>query len=188
MDYQRFSRALAAYAGRWEAEAERVARFRELVAHWPECLYRSYAPGHITASGWVVHPESDSVLLTHHRKLDKWLQLGGHVDGEEDLLAAARREILEESGLADLCDAQTGEVLFDMDIHAIPAHGSEPAHEHFDVRFAFVATERRPPVVSDESHDVAWVPLSELERYTTEESMLRMRTKWREVDSALSRG
>lgn len=183
MNRQGFSLELAAYGERWRTEHERVARFTELIALWPACLLRDHFPGHITASGWVVHPPSDAVLLTHHRKLDKWLQLGGHVDGEDDLIGAARREVLEESGVAGVTHVVSGGAIFDMDIHPIPAHRREPAHEHFDVRFAFAAPERIRPRVSDESHDVAWVPLDELERFTTEESMLRMRRKWRALSA-----
>jgi 8-oxo-dGTP pyrophosphatase MutT (NUDIX family) len=173
--------ALRTYAERLPAEQAVVERFLELIDAWPHCLRRDHMPGHLTASGWVVHRDSDSVLLTHHRKLDKWLQLGGHADGDPDLPAVAAREIEEESGLRAFTAVDDGGVPFDIDVHEIPPHGGVPRHFHYDLRFAYSAGERRDPVVSDESHDVAWVPLSRLDRYTTEESMLRMREKWREL-------
>jgi 8-oxo-dGTP pyrophosphatase MutT (NUDIX family) len=166
---------LSAYQRRFPAENETVQRFYALLAAWPQCLSRDHMPGHITASGWVVHPETDSVLLTHHRKLDKWLQLGGHADGDPDPAAVAAREVLEESGLPLPRDAAE---LFDVDVHLIPCHRDVPEHYHYDLRYLFLVDERRIPVVSEESHDVAWVELGNLEAYTSEPSMLRMRRKW----------
>lgn len=169
--------ALAAYYAVWTDEGAVVDRFLDLLDGWPACLGRDHLPGHITASGWVVHPDTDAVLLTHHRKLDKWLQLGGHVDGDADVAAAAAREVREESGITAFVAADPTR-FFDVDVHAIPPYGATPAHDHYDLRFLFHAARRDEPVVSDESHDVAWVPLDQLERYTTEGSMLRMRDKW----------
>jgi 8-oxo-dGTP pyrophosphatase MutT (NUDIX family) len=86
-------------------------------------------------------------------------------------------------------DLVSDPLIFDMDVHGIPRHGEVPPHDHYDLRFAFVARHRHEPVVSDESHDVAWVSLGELERYTTEPAMLRMRAKWRHRGSqVLNRG
>jgi 8-oxo-dGTP pyrophosphatase MutT (NUDIX family) len=145
-------------------------------------------PGHLTASAWVTYPPTDEVLLTHHRKLDKWLQLGGHADGDPDLGRVARTEVLEESGIRELESVRPGgaphldtgsmPAIFDLDIHEVPAFGGVPAHLHYDVRCAFVAARRSEPVVSHESHDVAWVRLDRLEDYTVEPSMMRMREKW----------
>ncbi len=185
-------RALAIYRRRWPAEEDVVRRFSLLLSTWPRCLERSSLPGHITASAWVVHAPSEEVLLTHHRKLGRWLQLGGHTDGERDVVGAARREVAEESGIGHLVlwtenerDVGDSDTLFptpfDIDIHEIPPHKTVPAHFHYDLRFAFLAADRETPVVSEESHDVAWVPMGRLDDYTDEESMLRMRRKWRDV-------
>lgn len=179
--------ALRTYAERFPDETAVVATFLELIDAWPDCLVRDHLPGHLTASGWVVHGASQSVLLTHHRKLDKWLQLGGHADGDPDLPAVAAREIVEESGLRAFSAEGDPNVPFDIDIHEIPPYGRVPRHLHYDLRFAYRAPEQAPPVVSDESHDVAWVPLSQLEQFTTEESMVRMRDKWRRLSSPSAR-
>lgn len=153
-----------------------VTRFRELVTAHEDCFERTCLPGHITGSAWLVDDTGSRVLLTHHRKLDRWLQLGGHSDGEPDTLAAARREAEEESGLkVEALD----DVPLDLDVHEIPARGTEPRHDHYDVRFVFRVVGSADFVVSDESHDLAWVPIDELTSYTDEESVLRLARKYR---------
>ena len=102
---------------------------------------RFYTPGHITGSAFVVDAASGRVLLHHHRRLDRWLQLGGHDDGEHDPLATALREGREESGLLDLRPLSTA--ILDIDVHEIPAGRSEPAHLHHDVRYALQTSTRK---------------------------------------------
>lgn len=169
--------AIDAYARRHPEETATVDRFRSFVEAYEDCFQRTLAwPGHVTGSAWIVSPERDAVLLTHHRKLDLWIQLGGHADGNPDPHDVALREGLEESGLPALTSLGA-EIPFDLDIHLIPARKDEPEHSHFDVRYAFVAP-HRDFVVSDESHDLAWVPIPELPAYTEDASVLRMARKW----------
>jgi 8-oxo-dGTP pyrophosphatase MutT (NUDIX family) len=163
------------YAARHPGEAETVVRFREFVARAPECFERHLAEGHITGSAWIVDRAGTRVLLTHHRKLNRWLQPGGHADGDPDVLAVALREGLEETGLDSLEPVVTE--IFDLDIHPIPARGSDPEHLHYDVRFLLRDAGFGDYVVSEESHDLAWVPLADLGQYSDEESMRRMRDK-----------
>lgn len=158
-------------------ESAMLAEFFPFIAAHPDCLWRTCLDGHLTASAWIVDPARTRTLLTHHRKLDRWLQLGGHVDGEADLLAAALREAREESGLTRL-RAVSAEI-FDVDRHRIPARKTEPEHWHFDVRFLLEADPAEPLAISDESHDLAWVLLAELPRYSAEESLARMARKIR---------
>jgi 8-oxo-dGTP pyrophosphatase MutT (NUDIX family) len=180
--------ALDAYLLRHPGERETVLRLREFVVAHPDCFERSLqSPGHVTGSAWIVAPGSDAVLLTHHRKLDLWVQLGGHADGDPDVVAVARREGLEESGLPSLAPVDPLDdgtsavpVPFDLDIHRIPARRDEPEHLHFDVRYAFRAP-TRSVVVSDESHDLAWVPVDGIERWTPDPSVTRMARKWLEA-------
>lgn len=129
----------------------------------------------MTGSAWLLHPHKDSVLLTHHKKLTKWLQLGGHADGDTDVLSVALREAQEESGIQELGILSTE--IFDIDIHLIPAYPGEPAHDHYDVCFAFRAVE---PIFqqSAESTELAWVPIEQITRYSDEISMRRMQQKW----------
>jgi len=166
--------ALASYRERYPSEVDMIDRLVAFVEREPHCFERSTAEGHITGSAWIVDPSGTRVLLTHHRKLDKWLQLGGHADGDPDVLAVAMREAHEESGIADVTPLIQD--IFDVDIHVIPGRGTEQEHFHYDVRFA-VRAAHTDHVVSDESHDLAWVPVDKITEYTTEGSMLRMAHK-----------
>ncbi len=167
------------YSQRHPEESAVVSRFIEFVETQPECFERSLAFGHITGSAWVVNRDGTEVLLTHHRKLDCWLQLGGHADGDPDILSVATKEAEEESGLTDF--TPVGEGIFDIDIHPIPARSNEPAHLHYDVRYVLRANGSIDFTVSEESHDLRWVPLEEVKNLTTEPSMARMVEKCRRL-------
>lgn len=158
-----------------EHEAEMAAAMIAFVEKHPECAERSLAVGHLTGSAWIVDPARKRTLLTHHRKLDKWLQLGGHADGDLDLVGVAMREADEESGLQRL--RLVSPELFDVDRHLIPARRNEPEHWHYDLRFTVEADPEEPLVISDESHDLAWIELSRMAEYNPEESMMRMARK-----------
>lgn len=119
------------------------------------------------------------VLLTHHKKLNKWLQLGGHADGDGDVRSVALKEAREESGLKEFELISPG--IFDLDVHLIPERKNEPAHYHYDIRFVFRADASIPLQITHESKALAWIVLDDLERYTTESSMMRMRHKWRAI-------
>jgi 8-oxo-dGTP pyrophosphatase MutT (NUDIX family) len=99
------------------------------------------------------------VLLLHHRKLDRWLQPGGHGDpGETTGEQVALREAFEESGIAGLSLDAAAPRPLDVDVHDIPAHGEEPAHEHLDLRYVVRAPEsaRVSPALA-ELHEIRWV-------------------------------
>lgn len=153
-------------------EAAMTAETIRFVEAQPGCLERTCAPGHLTGSAWIVSPDRTRVLLTHHRKLDKWLQLGGHADGDGDLPAVAEREAREESGLTRL--RAVGREIFDVDRHWIPARKGEPAHYHYDLRFVFEADPAEPLTVTSESRDLAWVEVARVAALNPEESMARM--------------
>ena len=153
-------------------EAAMVADTIAFVEAQKECLHRSCAPGHLTGSAWIVSADRTRTLLTHHHKLDKWLQLGGHADGDGDLLAVARREAREESGLANV--RAVSAAIFDVDRHWIPARKTEPGHHHYDLRFMIEADPREPLVISNESKDLAWVEVARVTALNPEESMARM--------------
>jgi 8-oxo-dGTP pyrophosphatase MutT (NUDIX family) len=160
------------------ADARETAMVGELAAFvraHPDCFERSLSIGHVTASAWVVDESRTHALLTHHRKLGKWLQLGGHADGDDDVRRVALREAREESGLTAIRFAD-GKI-YDVDVHDVPARGSEPAHKHYDVRFAFIADRTAPTVVSDESHELAWLPVADLSAPGVDPSVRRLAQK-----------
>jgi 8-oxo-dGTP pyrophosphatase MutT (NUDIX family) len=149
-----------------------IARFVEANE---DCFERSLAEGHVTGSAWIVDASRSRCLLTHHRKLERWLQLGGHADGEGDVLAVAMREAREESGLSSLRAVSAS--IFDCDVHEIPARKAETAHFHYDVRFLFEADAHEPLVVSEESRDLAWVALADVAKLSDDRSVVRMAAK-----------
>jgi 8-oxo-dGTP pyrophosphatase MutT (NUDIX family) len=176
---------LSRYEARHPEERDVVARIRHLVATHVDCFERTCRPGHVTASAWIMTPSADRFLLVHHRKLDRWLQPGGHIDGDADILVAALREAREETGLDDLRLAEEGPhaTPLDVDVHNIPARYTpagelvEDAHEHHDIRMLVLAAGESAPAASDESHAAAWCTADELLALTTEESVLRMLRK-----------
>ncbi len=160
-----------------------VDRFVALLDDRENPFVRERLTGHFTASAWLVSRDGGRVLLTHHRKLGRWLQLGGHADGDRDLARAALKEAQEESGLPAL-SVQTA--IFDLDRHWIPGHKNVPAHWHYDARFVVRAGEYEDFVVSDESHDLAWRGISELLRDAqADPSVRRMAAKWLACDQPL---
>lgn len=166
-------RAYLPFDARENDMRDRLAAFME--EHGHAAFERELAPGHITASAWIVDPERTQTVLLHHRKLDRWLQLGGHVDGDPDVRRAALREAREESGLRTL--RLIGEDIYDIDVHRIPARNAEPAHDHYDLRFALEADPREPLRGNDESHAVRWIALGDLEQYAIDDSVRRLAEK-----------
>ena len=153
-----------------------VDAFTALLDVGDDPFVRERLAGHFTASAWLVSCDGQRVLLTHHRKLDRWLQLGGHADGDRDLARAALKEAEEESGLARLA---VDRELFDLDRHWIPVHKSVPAHWHYDVRYVVRASDAESFVVSDESHDLAWRGIATLvDDDQADPSLRRMAWKW----------
>jgi 8-oxo-dGTP pyrophosphatase MutT (NUDIX family) len=144
--------------GREEDDRAAILRLVETEA---ACFARTtFAPGHVTGSGFIVHAPSRRVLLHHHRRLDAWLQMGGHDEGENDPRATALREGAEESGLTDL--VLLSPAILDVDVHAIPAGKGEPPHLHHDVRYA-LATRTPDAIRRDdaESVDLRWFGFEE---------------------------
>lgn len=142
-----------------------------------------FAPGHVTASAFVLDPARERLLLILHAKLGRWLQPGGHVESDDpSVCAAAQREVLEETGLHVSAGDALGARLLDVDVHQIPARAAMPAHEHFDVRFAFEAVQTEACAGSDATQ-ARWVPIAELlsggQHLPTDESVMRAVRKLR---------
>ena len=140
------------------------------------CFLSNNYNGHFTASAWIVNQNMNKVLMTHHKKLNMWLQLGGHADGDSDLLKVALREAKEESGIERF--KIITKQIFDLDIHIIPQNNDQPSHTHYDVRFIFEANSKKDRIlISEESNDVSWVSLNGALKRNSESSIKRMVNK-----------
>jgi 8-oxo-dGTP pyrophosphatase MutT (NUDIX family) len=166
---------LEAYKPSDSTDAAARERILGFVRAHDDCFERSLLEGHVTGSAWIVNPARTRCLLTHHRKLDRWLQLGGHADGQTDALEVAMREAREESGLTSL--RAVSDAIFDCDVHPIPGRKTEPEHFHYDVRFLLEADDGEPLVISEESKELAWVALDDVRTLESDESVMRMVAK-----------
>ena len=147
----------------------------QFICSTPDCFERSHAAGHITGSAWLVSPDGEKVLLTLHHKLQRWMQPGGHADGDSNPLRVALREAEEESGIIGI--SAISEEIFDIDIHLIPARPSsgETEHYHYDIRYLLKAPHSKY-AISSESDDLAWWSFHDFEARKNEldGSVLRM--------------
>ena len=140
------------------------------------CFERSLALGHITASAWVLNKDETKALLMHHTKLNRWLQLGGHCDGNPDVLAVAIKEAQEESGIKGIVPVSKN--IFDIDIHLIPANKKESAHYHYDVRFLLQITSNEQVIQNRESKELRFIGKNRSKFPTSNPSVKRMLEKW----------
>jgi 8-oxo-dGTP pyrophosphatase MutT (NUDIX family) len=174
MNRNQLVNSLRKYQTSYQEEKDFIERFLSLLEDTP-CFERTHLPGHITGSAWIIDASHTQVLLVHHAKLNKWVQPGGHADGDENILRVALKEAEEETGLKEF--TFIGNSPFDVDIHLIPARTEFPAHFHYDIRFLLEADPDQQIHVSEESHDVKWIPLKDLEKYNQERSVVRMKEK-----------
>lgn len=165
---------LDTYAPAEERERSSLSRIRDFVRRCPAAFSRANPEGHITASAVVARREDPAFLLVWHRKLGRWLQPGGHMeDGDGSVFAAALREAREETGLESFA-FPFGERILDMDVHPIPAHGPDPPHFHFDIRFVLMATSA---VTALRDGELRWFTLREAMAAGIDGSLARALTK-----------
>ena len=166
--------ALEQYVPFNEAEAHEKRVFLSFLCQNPNALLRENEIGHVTTSAWVVNRERTKVLMIYHNIYDSWAWMGGHADGEDNLVQVARREVAEESGLEHIRPLWDG--IYGINILPVASHmkrGSYvSAHLHFDVEYLFEADEAEPiRVKPDENSGVMWVPMDEIDTQVREMMM-----------------
>jgi 8-oxo-dGTP pyrophosphatase MutT (NUDIX family) len=168
--------ALRRYRSSWPGEAATVALFERFLRSHADVFERRHADGHCTGSAWLVSADGQRVLLMHHHKLGRWLQPGGHADGDADLARVALREAEEETGVTGL-RVEGG--VFDIDRHRIPARGAEQEHWHYDVRYVVRAGADERFTRNAESRALAWRSVGEVaDDIDLDGSLRRMARKW----------
>lgn len=158
-------------------------KFFELTALDPGALDRSTSPGHLTGSALVFNHDATKTLLLFHTKLQRWLQPGGHADGEANLARVALKEATEETGIDGL---EIVDPAIDLDIHNVAKPG-DPEVLHYDVRFLVFAPEGAKPSGNHESQDIRWVGFDELEPYGLDAGHHRLIEAGRQVAAELLR-
>ncbi|MGL6290950.1 MAG: NUDIX hydrolase [Silanimonas sp.] len=168
--------ALTGFAAAYPAQRVVAAEFAAFAADGIAVFTRAHLSGHFTASAFVVSADGERALLLHHAKLQRWLQPGGHADGDTDLARVALREAEEETGLRGLV---VEPAIFDLDRHGIPARGAEPEHRHWDVRYVARCTSDEAPSINSESKAFAWRRIDELAcDESLDSSIRRMAARW----------
>lgn len=176
--------ALRLYCSEYDNEKDSIREVTDFIKTNPDCFCRDNLSGHITGSAWLLNPDENKVLLTYHKKLNKWLQLGGHSDGDSDTWHVALREATEESGILDI--SFVTQKIFDVDVHVIPADKNSGTleHKHYDIRFLLKAPNENF-TIGNESFALKWASLTDLENMLAEGKIApgiqRMINKWRKI-------
>ncbi len=160
-----------------KAEYTSVAFVKKMIAQYPDIWLQSCLEGHITGSALIVDVVSKNVLLMYHRKLQLWLQMGGHGEGELDPSQIALREAIEESALPDLTFFSSFEqpMIIDVDAHSIPARRDVPEHYHLDFRYLLLTSSPKSiRLSSSEAHDLRWYSFSEIPALPLKPATLRL--------------
>jgi 8-oxo-dGTP pyrophosphatase MutT (NUDIX family) len=144
------------------------------------CFGRSLEIGHITASAWLLNKDHSKALLMHHTKLNQWFQLGGHCEGNPNVLSVALKEAQEESGILNIfpVNPDSAPDIFDIDIHLIPENRKEKAHYHYDVRFLLKVESNEEVIQNSESKELRWISKDLNAIPTQNQSVIRMFNKW----------
>jgi len=150
-----------------------------------DCFERSCIIGHFTASAWLVNRDLSKILLMHHKKANRWLQLGGHCDGDGNLLRVAIKEAREESGIKDIMPIH--ENIFDIGMHLIPQFKQELPHYHFDVRFLLKANDDKL-TMNEEANSLKWFISDVKALPTSNYSILHMLEKWKQYQKIIRVG
>ncbi len=153
-------------------------QIQEFIKKEPRCFENDCSSGHVTGSAFLLNHDLSQVLLTHHKKLRLWLQLGGHCDGHPNVAEVALREAREESGIWNISFVTPD--IVDVDIHLVPQRKEEKAHYHYDIRFFLKAEKRSQEKMGRESYDLKWFSPKEVKKLNTDRSVLRLLSIWEE--------
>lgn len=169
--------ALQKYKAYDEYEQKNLQNFSNFLQNSKEPFVRSNFIGHITGSAYLLSNDLSQVLLHHHRFLNKWLQFGGHSDGDANTLRVAFRETIEESGIDSIVPLSLD--IVDIDIHNVPPNAQkyEPAHLHYDVRFIFL-TDHKDFKISQESNEIKWFDFTQFKSLFSKTEHYRFAKKW----------
>jgi 8-oxo-dGTP pyrophosphatase MutT (NUDIX family) len=169
---------LESHSAHDKAEARDIVRMIRLLETVPDCFHRHEMKGHITGAALLLSRDGTKTLMNFHKSLGRWLQFGGHSDGDEDTFAVAARELREESGITEFEQAMNG--IFDVDVHPIPANPKrgEEAHEHYDILLLFRCTGSEDFTVSDESDNLKWMSADEVLAVNDSPRFQRLVAKW----------
>lgn len=167
---------LSAHLPSDDRERVSLAKIRDLLRNAADPFTREQSD-HITGSAIVAKADGSAFLLVHHRRLDRWLQPGGHVETEDgSVFETARREAREETGVAAL-ETLFGRRALDVDVHAIPARGDRPAHVHHDIRYLLTASGETVVPQEEEVRGAVWFTLEEALAAGVDDSLARALVK-----------
>lgn len=155
-------------------EAAMATKTRKFIMQHENCFDRNLMLGHVSGSSWVVNPARTHVLLLLHRKLNLWLQPGGHADGDSDILRVILKETSEETGIPLEQIHLINDGIFDVDVHTVYESMHDTRHTHYDIRFLVEIDDSIPIPGNDESHQIGWVPLEDVSRFNNALSLHRL--------------
>ncbi len=179
---QELIKTLESYTPFDEDEASHVEKMLKLLKNYERCFWRDhFEPGHMTGAAFLLNKTFDKTLLTHHAILNKWMQFGGHADGDEDIQRVGYKEGVEESGIENIKLLRPE--IFDISFHTIAENPkkNEPSHSHYDVCYLFYVPDDTPYVVSDKSNDLKWFSLEEIKALNLTGRMPRLIKKWEKL-------
>lgn len=172
---------LVCYKTPYMEETAMVERTIKFIRRHVNCFDRHLQDGHVTGSAWVINPARSHTLMLHHRKLDLWLQPGGHADGDPDIIQVVIKEASEESGIAMEDISLVNEDVFDVDIHTVYPSEHDDRHQHYDIRFLLEIDDSLEIPGNDESHQIGWVPINEVCHFNNALSLRRMVDKTKKL-------
>jgi ADP-ribose pyrophosphatase YjhB (NUDIX family) len=164
-----------------EREISAKAQMLDFLDSHEDCFERALAVGHFCGSCWLENYDGTKFLLSLHSKYRNWVPLGGHADGDSDIMGVAMKEAHEESGLEHL--EFVSDEIFDIGVYQFPERDGVPAHLHYSIEFLIRASDPNETVkISHESLDLKWFdkyPPDDMNASDVESEMIRQFLKWK---------